>query len=140
MSKIILIYKYPLFYPPLESIAFSCADGSIQVDATNYNWGRSRKLPASNGLEPIGRQVVKEITEDLRCLSSLNTRGRRLKLAELLWQKSVESSFSRQGLQIQSALVVIEIHIMLSRRESISYGVVGYAQIVQGGVCADAEG
>lgn len=34
----------------------------------------------------------------------------------------------------------LEIHIMLSRRESISYGVVGYAQIVQGGVCADAEG
>jgi hypothetical protein len=37
-----------------------------------------------------------------------------------------------------------EIHIMLSRRErereSISYGVVGYAQIVQGGVCEDAEG
>lgn len=145
MSKIILIYKYPLFYPPLESIAFSCADGSIQVDATNYNWGRSRKLPASNGPEPIGRQVVKEITEDLRCLSSLNTRGRRLKLAELLWQKSVESSFSRQGLQIQSALVVLRYTSCCREerereRESISYGVVGYAQIVQGGVCEDAEG
>lgn len=36
----------------------------------------------------------------------------------------------------------LEIHSMLSRREreSISYGVVGYAQIVQGGVCEDAEG
>lgn len=52
--------------------------------------------------------------------------------------------FITSGLQIQSALVVIEIHIVLSRRErereSISYGVVGYAQIVQGGVCEDAEG
>jgi hypothetical protein len=86
---------------------------------------------------------MKGVTEDLRCLSSLNTRGRRLKLAELLWQKSVESSFSRQGLQIQSALVVLRYTSCCREereRESISYGVVGYAQIVQGGVCEDAEG
>jgi hypothetical protein len=52
----------------------------MQVGGTNYNRGRSKELPASNGLLPTGRQVVKEITKDLRCLSSLITRGRRLKL------------------------------------------------------------